>query len=180
MGPGRGRSRKEIAVKHLFVWGRSVALFFVLGGLASAELEVIQDEFDGTTQIRTTPRGEVGHLDISFFGVLSRTPEELPYIHIFLEGAFQEWQYGRCFSTEWLLDGRPFLLPEATRDGSLSSSGGVVETLNISPISMQQLELMARAKKIEFKVCNDEYSASPEELQDLRAFFSKIKGLVPK
>jgi hypothetical protein len=56
----------------------------------------------------------------------------------------------------------------------------VVETLYISPLSMKQLELMARAKKIEFKVCNDEYSASPEELLDLRTFFSKMKGLLPK
>ena len=128
----------------------------------------------------TNTQGTLGRLNISFLGLPSSTSKASPYITIFLGGGFEKWAYLECFHIKWLIDGRPLSLPEATHDGSVSSSGGVVETLTISSVSMKQIELMARAKKIEFKVCNDEYSVSTEELEDLRTFFSKIKGLLPK
>jgi hypothetical protein len=40
---------------------------------------------------------------------------------------------------------------------------------------MAQIERLARAKKVEWKVCNDEYTATDEELQDLRTFLIKMK-----
>ena len=75
----------------------------------------------------------------------------------------------------WLVDGRPFSLPDATHDGSVSQFGGVHEHISISPVTMAQIESLARAKKVEWKVCNDEYTATVEELDDLRNFLIKLK-----
>ena len=41
----------ETAMKRLFMPGGYILILFVLGGLASAEVEVIKDRFDGTTRV---------------------------------------------------------------------------------------------------------------------------------
>jgi len=56
----------------------------------------------------------------------------------------------------------------------------VLESLFIEPISIKQFEPIARAQKIEFKVCNDEYEATPDKLEDIRDFYSKVTDLIAK
>jgi hypothetical protein len=110
----------------------------------------------------------------------SSTSKASPYITIFLGGGFEQWAYLECSHTKWLSDGRPLSLPEAPHDGSVSSAGGVVETRTMSSVSRNQIALRARAQKIACKGCNAEYSVSTAALEDLRPFFSKRKGLLPK
>jgi hypothetical protein len=44
-------------MKRRFMPGGYILLLFVLGGLASAEIEVIKARFDGTTRVRTHTQG---------------------------------------------------------------------------------------------------------------------------
>jgi hypothetical protein len=52
--------------------------------------------------------------------------------------------------------------------------------LTIKPVSIEQIKQLSQAKKVEFKVCNDEFTATSEEVQDFGTFFSRLHELTPK
>ena len=56
----------------------------------------------------------------------------------------------------------------------------MAEFLTIHPLFLEQIRQMAQAKKIEFKICNDAFTASLEEMQDFRTFVDKVKENIGK
>ncbi len=96
-----------------------------------------------------------------------------------LQSSADSWRYLQCHHTGWLVDDKPFQLPQPIHDGSVGS-GYVLEFLIIAPVTLKQIEQLARAKKVEFKVCNDEYTATTNEMDDFRVFLSKLREAAPK
>jgi len=79
------------------------------------------------------------------------------------------WQYLNCNTTHWLVDDKPFELPQPIHQGEVGS-GYVIEFLLIQPVSLSAIQQMAAGKKVEFKVCNDEVTLNKGEMEDLRKF----------
>jgi len=155
---------RPILVLLLFIFGLSTHLH--------AEIEVIHDRFTGDITLRTkslsSPRGKPNIFLIGSYekGVLK--------IAIFLNSIADTWRYLMCHRTHWLVDDKPFKLSKAIHDGS-TGSGYVLEHVIIRGVTVKQIEQLARAKKIEFKICTDEYVATSQEVEDFRVFLLKIR-----
>lgn len=154
-----------------------VGLWFLLPVPLRAEIEVLHDRFSGDVTVRTKPT--VASAKPSFLLVGAYEADGQPSVAINLFIKAQSWVYLQCHRTYWLVDGKPFQLPQPTHDGRVHS-GYVIEFLVISPVTINQIEQLAQAKKVEFKVCNDEYTANTTEMNDFRVFLSKLREFAPK
>jgi hypothetical protein len=68
--------------------------------------------------------------------------------------AFPDWRYLKCNDVAMLIDGKPAPLGVSTHDGDVAT-GGVVEHI-IVPVPLATRLRMAKASKIEVRVCRDE------------------------
>jgi hypothetical protein len=156
----------------LFVFGLSVPLH--------AEIEVEHDRFDNSTTVKTklTTERPRGKPRILLHGIYEKG-QPVASVGIILITSSDNWRYIQCTQTHWLVDDKPFQLPQPTHKGSVGS-GYVIEQLIIANVPIKQIEQLAQAKKVEFKVCNDEYMATTEEVKDFGIFFSKLRESAPK
>jgi hypothetical protein len=152
-------------------------LVFALGLSAPlhAEIEVIHDRFSNRTTVRTKPKA------------VERTPSILilgsyeggqPVTSIVLATSAENWRYRQCHQTQWLVDDQPFPLPQPKHGGSVGA-GYVAEYVMIHHVPLKKIEQLAQAKKVEFKICNDEYTATTEEVKDFGIFLSKFQASAP-
>lgn len=151
-----------------------ITFSFCLANFSRGEIEVKVDRFDGSTTVQTkVPTKPKTLVKRPRFDLIGRYTGEAqrtkPGIAIMLISLSEEWQYLSCNTTYWLVDDKPLGLPQPTHKGSIRS-GFVVEYLIIAPVPLSALQQMAAAKKVEFKVCNDEFTLNKEEMADLRKF----------
>lgn len=153
-----------------------VVFSFCLVNSSRAEIEVIVDRFDGSTTVRTKPQAVFKRLH---FTLLCRYTGEAQktnaIIEIVLIGAYEQWTYLKCNTTHWLVDSKPFELPQPIHEGEVGR-GFVMELLTIVPVPLSALQQMAVVKKVEFKVCNDEFMLNKGEMEDLRKFVGIFKS----
>jgi hypothetical protein len=74
------------------------------------------------------------------------------------------WRYMECHNTCWLLDSTKFDLPQPVHKGHVGS-GFVVEFLTINGLTLSQLEQMAQTQQLEFRICNDDFTAKERPVQ---------------
>jgi hypothetical protein len=152
-------------------------LVFALGLSAPlhAEIEVIHDSLSNKTTVRTKPKASMTSPSILVLGSYGGGQ---PVVSIILATAAKSWRYRQCHQTQWLVDDQPFQLPQPNHYGSVGS-GYVSEYLVIDQVPLKKIEQLAQAKKVEFKLCNDEYTATTEEVKDFGIFLSKLHASAP-
>ena len=141
---------------------------------AGAELEVTHDRASGDTTIKTKVRGATATPHLSLYALLPASPQDPPTVALLLSASFGSWHYRECHRTVWLVDNHPLDLPQPSHEGR-TGEGFVAEFLTIRPLYLEQMRQMAQAHKIEFTICHDAFTVSPEELQDFRTFVDKVK-----
>ena len=160
---------------------------------ARATLEVTHDKFrpDADMVKLSVPdavQGTVGPsgrpLSASFnILVLARPPQgsvvtEDVYFS-FSSVSSDSWQYLKCHSLNFLVDGQPVPVGETDHDGSVGR-GYVIEYVRFqAPLSL--IERMGQARSVEAKICNTEFTFKPETLRLMRDFASTVRtGVVPQ
>jgi len=76
------------------------------------------------------------------------------------------WRYLQCNKTYWLVDGKPYPMP-APGIVNQTLRGGVSEFFGFD-LTAEQMNDLAQAKTIEFKVCADEYKLKDRGMLDIR------------
>jgi hypothetical protein len=149
------------------------------------EIEVKHDRFTKGVTVQTKPHGSSSRPSLFLFAVLGGIPQVsivegrmifkmTPSVTIQLWSmSHTGWQYLSCHSLYWLVDGKSFPLPQPRHEGD-AESGYVLEFLEIKDVEVSQIETLAKAKRVEYKVCSDEFVVSPAEMNDLRTFHKKI------
>jgi hypothetical protein len=106
---------------------------------------------------------------------LSLLPHKEPLtVALLLSARFPRWQYRQCHRTGWRVDNTPLELPQPSYEGK-TGEGFVAEFLTIQPLTIGQMRQMAQATMIACTICNEEFTASPEEMQDFRTFRDKVR-----
>jgi hypothetical protein len=142
---------------------------------APALAQKFTDETDRFTGVRSIDYQDAVSLDSasvsSYVKVGAGKEEFFSIISIYSDDS---WQYLRCRSTHWLADGQPLKMADAVHDGT-AMRGGVVEHL-IQRMTKQQMQALAKATTVEFKICNDEYRLSPAQHDGLRKVITTYTG----
>lgn len=138
---------------------------------AQAQVEIRRDRFTQEIKIGTEVKADVSRLKldgqpaISLLGVYKA--ERLQELSLFITSLSSRWRYLDCNHTNWLIDGRPLTVSGPIRAGNVYKSGNVSEDLVFRP-TLAQLHQFAGAKRVEYRVCNDEYVASAQEMRNFR------------
>ncbi len=94
--------------------------------------------------------------------------------------ARNRWEYLNCHDLNFLVDGKPYELASTFK--STMERGAAVEVLFV-PLTRQQLTQLGAAKKVEYRICRDEYTLDSTALQDIKDFGpvldEELKGEVP-
>jgi hypothetical protein len=144
-----------------------------------AEIVVAYDRFKGITKVATKPTlPPYQRPEIHMGAALPKETPHLPAFYLNIVYRTQRWEYLSCHQTYWLADGKPVMLPQPTHQGDVDG-GGVLEQLLIAPIELEQFQQLARAQQVEYKICNDEYRASPAAMQDFQTVLSYIQKFQP-
>jgi hypothetical protein len=83
------------------------------------------------------------------------------------------WKYLNCHTVAFLVDGTPFSMGKSSYDSRMS--GAYTSEYLEWDVAFAKIEALARAKSIEYKVCNDEYSVNPSQMPDIRSFVEVVR-----
>jgi hypothetical protein len=153
--------------------GLLVTLFILIMEASSfAEIEIKYDKFKNRTVVQTDPKkiaGTVIQPALVLIGSYDgQTPSRPAVCIIAFSLTSSSWAYLRCHSLNCLADGKPVELPPSEHHGS-TERGYVIEHVAIT-IPFSFIEQLSKCEKIEFKLCNTEFSLSRYEMQDLKTF----------
>jgi hypothetical protein len=141
------------------------------------EITEVFDRFTSKTVVSLAPKqAELrrGPNNISaFFSYVGTTPTVPSSVLLGLVQVADTWEYLRCYSLTWLLDGRNTLNPKTEHTGEVGS-GFVVEGI-ASSVAIDDFLQILRAKKVEGKLCNTEFALSNEQMEALRDFASRMR-----
>lgn len=142
-----------------------------------AEVRASYDKFTGLYSIssaaplpRITPQLQVVATFRSY-DFENRPFQPTIMLRLTLEGA--SWRFLECHTLYWLADGKRVDLPQPEHDGTVGE-GYVIEDLSVSVPSIELLQQLASATKIEYKLCGGVYELTPAELKDLRELYAKL------
>ena len=77
-------------------------------------------------------------------------------------------KYSECKSVDWLADDQPFTLQVARHNETDLKDGFVLEQVGLSEVRESDFRNLAVAKKVEYRICGDEFTLGPGELSDMR------------
>jgi hypothetical protein len=80
------------------------------------------------------------------------------------------WRYLKCPLVDMLADDQPVSVPAFSHDGDVGR-GYVLEKL-MARWGVPDVERLADARKIEIRICRDEYSVPPAGIAEIRHFIS--------
>jgi len=138
---------------------------------AFAEIEIKYDRFKNMTVVKTVPKGggTVRQPKLILIGFYDgQTPSRPPVCDLGFSVQSGSWAYLRCHSLNCLADGKPVELPPSKHDGRVGR-GYVIEQVYIT-IPLSIVEQLSKCEKVEFKLCNTEFSLSRYEMEDLKTF----------
>jgi len=125
------------------------------------------------------------HLISSFHGTM---PGNVKFVRFGFASISKDWRYLECGEIHILADGKHIdianpgnLDPLEISMGKIGLSqhdgkahvGWVLEDV-YTMISMTTFKNIARAKKIEAEICNTEIEVSPQEMEEIRTFYSML------
>lgn len=76
------------------------------------------------------------------------------------------WVYLQCHSVDWLADGKRVDIGESRHRGDVTR-GGVIELIT-QQITPEQMSALVEAESVEYKICNDEFVVSSQDLAGMR------------
>lgn len=134
------------------------------------------DRFTGKRGIKYVAKPKMTAPTVStFVNVLDGEANSNLLITVFgFSRAGGSWKYLQCNQTHWLVDGNPFPTQGVIHRGKVIR-GGVIEHLG-QPLTLEQLDALAAATTIEFKICNDEFVMSKEDQEGLRQVAAAFAG----
>lgn len=92
---------------------------------------------------------------------------------IILSKDSKEHRYLRCKTTNWLVDGK-IIKPKAVLfDSKINRNPVHVSEMLIVGFSKEDFATLAKANKIEYRVCNDEYEMTAEEKEGIRTVYQE-------
>lgn len=142
----------------------------------TASAQDIQDKTDRFTGKRSIhyldpPANNMSTIGVSSFITVEEAKEQFfLIISAYRSSRDGGWRYLRCNNTYWLADGVPVDVPDSLHDGSVVS-GGVLEQI-VQPLTLETMRTLASATTVEYKICNDEYTVTPQQMQGLRGVFT--------
>jgi hypothetical protein len=167
---------KSLSVK-LGVILMAVVIFYPHNSLA--EIEIKYDRFKDRTIVQTDPKktgiGTKLQPALSLVGFYSGQTPSIP--NACLLGFVltnPSWAYLRCHSLYCLADGNPIELPSSKHRGDVGR-GYVIEQVSVW-ISFSIIEQLSKSEKVEFKLCNTEFTLTKNQMQDLRTFVEAFTG----
>jgi len=153
----------------------SVVIFYPYNSFA--EIEIKYDRFKNRTVVWTDPKKTAGTviqpalvLIGSYDGQTASRPGECQLGFVLRSPS---WAYLRCHSIYCLADKRPLELPPSKHDGKVGR-GYVLEQIFIT-IPFSIIEQLSKCEKVDFKLCNTEFSLSRYEMEDLKTFVDAFK-----
>lgn len=133
----------------------------------------------------TSPPHEFKHTDLSMAGhsfpprlivrafFKGKNPRAVKTVSFGFTTMSTDWLYLKCPYLDILVDDRPVDLGKARHDGDVGS-GYVSETI-ITEILIDKFAKVARAKKLEAKICNTELIVGESERDELLSFLKIIR-----
>jgi hypothetical protein len=94
--------------------------------------------------------------------------QESRNISILFHTSGQEWQFLKCHSLNWLVDGTPLPMPETTHDGDVGS-GFVMEHIHVTVPPTVFLKL-ASAAAIRGRIYTTAFMLTVDQVRSLRSF----------
>jgi hypothetical protein len=142
-----------------------------------AGIEIKYDRFKDKTTVQTDPKRTAGTALQPALVLIGRYDGQTPSRPAECTLAFavrtSSWAYLRCHSVDCLADGKPVALPSSKHDWKVGK-GYVFEFISII-VPFTIMEQLSNCQKVEFKICNTEFSISKYELEDLKTFVEAFK-----
>lgn len=163
-------------------WRDGVALVLTLAAAAPpawGEFTKRYDRFTASTVVELRPllgglpRGDFRPRLFVIASWKRDSKEPVRTMALGLGGAWPVWRYLDCHSLYWLADGVPVDLGSVAHDGDVLADGSVIEHVWATEAPFDGVKKLAYARKVEFRICEDEYVVSEAELMDLRGIVAE-------
>lgn len=146
----------------------------------NAEITFQKDRYTGVETFERTPEVNYKRPTMQLTAVMGG---DVAVVGFELAILSKSWRYMECNKTNWLLDGKPYNLEGGQHQGNVAT-GFVLErivwNLPQTANSSGPLGDIARAKSVEYRICNDEYKLTAAELADLRSYIKKSQEYFSK
>lgn len=106
----------------------------------------------------------------------SKKPDDKKPVGVInINSDFGEHKYLRCHSVDWLADGEIVKPLHAEYESRVERSPHVHVNEGVSSyFAFDSFKKLAGASRIEYRICNDEFQMTPEELEALGHVFNEI------
>jgi hypothetical protein len=141
----------------------------------SDNVKVETDRFTGRTSVSVKqPVFMPSHGNVSFTAIaIKEKDRDAGITSVGFFSYNEDWQYLSCNSIYFLVDGKPFKYMFTDHENKVLS-GRVLENHRVF-FTIKQFHELANSKKVEMKICNDEFEFSPEFMNDLRTISAKLR-----
>lgn len=132
------------------------------------------DRFSGSRTVSWNsipPKEE--EFSLSGLAIYAKGQKTPGYYSVTLTTYSDSWQFINCKFNDWLVDGEPFPALRGAYDNTMAGSS-TIERFT-AQMSRKDLEAVAAAKLVEFKVCNVEGKVSTEDLSGIRKILEATK-----
>lgn len=148
------RTLERAFERHVLGAIPSIATGDLCEGISAVRTE---DRFTGATEYTTTDRPQA----LRFSPFLFWSSSAPGVIKFGVAGSSQGWRYLKCSSLAVLVDGQRLPVSDVDHDGTVEREGYVIETV-AGAVKVGDARILEEAKRIEYRVCNDESVAALE------------------
>ncbi|OOF49290.1 hypothetical protein BKK54_09165 [Rodentibacter genomosp. 1] len=173
-------------MKKLLLTGLACALLSGCAVYEQNKQEIEKPRFDSTVDRFTGAKkaswmkmyyGDHYQKNLPFdklFAVSEVKKEKTNLNMISISREFTDWNYLKCHNTAWLVDGKPIKpITNKMNPKTLIHPVRVKEEIDVL-FSNADMKKFSKAKKVEYKVCNDEFILTEEELSGLKQVINEI------
>lgn len=122
------------------------------------------DRFTGETTIKGSPPPN-GTGALSPGVTVSVKPDGTYTAEVYLISSGTTWRFLQCHDTHWLVDSKPFSLPEVTHKGVPMM--GIVVEMEVSPgVTLDQIAAIGASQSVEFEVCGEQGAFTASDISD--------------
>ena len=130
------------------------------------------DRFTGQTKVHYRASGDKE--DRLYLLAVGLREDETKSARLGFISGRESWKYLKCHDLHWLIDDERLDLPASRHAGDVRANG-VVETV-VQKFTVEQLERVGAAGKVEYRICNDTGFLSPDEIKAVSDVAAALKG----